>query len=83
VRDIQLLTLALAVIVPLSFFAASTLGLATPDHAREQGAFGKIFNLGEVCLRFLKTFGVSVEGFGSGRMYRWHLSASIYILTDI
>jgi hypothetical protein len=27
-------------------FATSTLGLAAPDHAREQGAFRKILNLG-------------------------------------
>jgi hypothetical protein len=27
-------------------FAASTLGLAASDHAREQGAFGKILNPG-------------------------------------
>jgi len=58
-------------------FGASTLGLAAPDHAREQGALGKILNLGEVCLQLLKTFGVSVAGFGSGRMCRWHMSVSI------
>jgi hypothetical protein len=58
-------------------FAASTLGLAAPDHAREQGAFGKILNLGKVCLEFLKALGVSVEGFGSGRMCGWHMSVSI------
>jgi len=58
-------------------FAASTPGLAAPDHAREQGAFGKILDLGEVCLQFLKAFGVNIEGSGSGRMCRWHLSVSI------
>jgi hypothetical protein len=48
-------------------FAASTLGLAAPDHAREQGAFGKILNLGKVCLQFLKTTTKLLKPFASAR----------------